>query len=287
MRILSFVACLICSGAPAQVITSVADGEWTDSSTWDCLCVPDSEVVMVEHQVAIVGDLLFYFDSVHIAPTASLWMPDTNFIIVFGKIQNEGLMDMRGHFDIIGDMASSGTVVMHGIFHNFGTFSMEGATSSLQVDGDLVNEGIITGEGSICISTLTYNNGLISGFVDFCDMSPSTSVNPIIDVNSGTVTDDVTFCAASSCANAVPEPVTPILAARPVPAFDAVTVICRDPAVVLLTDARGRTLRPAWRQEGDHVVVERGALPAGVYQLRAFGRNDAILGTATLVFIDP
>jgi hypothetical protein len=42
-----FLALLLCIPARAQVITSVADGAWSDSTTWDCLCVPDTEVVIV------------------------------------------------------------------------------------------------------------------------------------------------------------------------------------------------------------------------------------------------
>lgn len=285
MHLRTLIAALLFTPAHAQVVTSVIDGNWTDPATWDCLCVPDTEVVLVQHHVAITGDLLFYFDSVHVAPMASLWMPDTNFIIVFGKIQNEGLMDMRGHFDIIGDMAGSGTTVMHGVFHNFGELTM-GPGCTVQVEGDLVNEGVITGEGSICITELTYNNGLLSGLIDFCDLSPSTASNPIIDVNSGTVTDDVTYCTNSACWAGMPASLVQRIPVYPLPAGEEVFLSIPGAEQVLLTDAHGRAVPFSWYRQGGQVVIVRGGLSEGMYHVRAIDRNGARAAYARILFCD-
>lgn len=44
--------CLLTSSLPAQVVTSIADGNWYDPENWDCACVPGSgSDIVVEHSL--------------------------------------------------------------------------------------------------------------------------------------------------------------------------------------------------------------------------------------------
>lgn len=279
MRSLAVPALILPAACAAQVTTSVTNGPWNDPVTWDCGCVPDSGVILVDHHVSVSGDLLFVADSVHIAAGASIWMPFSPteaFVLIFGRVRNEGSISMHAHVDILdtGRVSGPGAIDIDGVFHNYGVYAPE-ADAPLHVFGDLVNEGIVIGDGAMCITNLTYNNGLISG-VDLCDMTPSTTVPPIIDVNSGTVDADVTWCAEALCPVSVGETTVNRPDVWPVPAMDRVYIGPVVATSLTVHDPTGRSCPVRWSSMDEVVRIERGALPAGAYVLRVVDRSGRV-----------
>lgn len=52
--------------------------------------------------------------------------------------------------------------------------------------------------GSFIISDSTVNTGFLKGSFDFCDLTQTVSTAPFIDINTGTVSSLITWCAATS-----------------------------------------------------------------------------------------
>lgn len=52
--------------------------------------------------------------------------------------------------------------------------------------------------GSFVISDSTVNTGFLKGTFDFCDLTQTVSTAPFIDINTGTVSTLITWCAATS-----------------------------------------------------------------------------------------
>ncbi|MBK8707423.1 MAG: hypothetical protein IPN30_02870 [Flavobacteriales bacterium] len=71
---------------------------------------------------------------------------------------------------------------------------------SVQVDHSWYNFANIAGDapGSFVVQDSTVNAGALTGTFDLCDMSPQTTVPPIIDINLGTVEPGITYCTQPS-----------------------------------------------------------------------------------------
>ncbi len=94
MRIALLTAlALLPATVAAQAITSVADGDWSDTTTWDCACVPDGIV------------------SVTVAHVVTLTAPDS---LIQGDLYVQGNGQLLGTALVVG-----------GIFYNFGQISLQ------------------------------------------------------------------------------------------------------------------------------------------------------------------
>jgi hypothetical protein len=180
---------------------------------------------------------------------------------------------MEGHMFLQGNVLSqggtisvSGTLEVVGSFVNNGELIMDGGF--FQVEGDLQNILLIDGDGSICVYDSTNNEGSINGTVDICDATPTTSIAPIVDQNTGTIAGTVTYCTNSVCSFAgIEDHAQDRIGVYPDPAASGgsirLTGDLRDLRSIALVDATGRTAQ-AWKPSDE---LQLKALDPGTYVL--------------------
>jgi len=71
---------------------------------------------------------------------------------------------------------------------------------------DMSNLDSLSGSGTYCIGQYTSNSGIMSGNFDFCDKTPPANP-PYIDVNTGTIDTNITWCANSLCLPVADNPI--------------------------------------------------------------------------------
>ncbi len=84
----------------------------------------------------------------------------------------------------------SSTSTHNAVFENDGVFNIGDSWSNL----DTI-KGSST--GAFYIQNGTYNQGVMSGNFLFCDQTPTTTIEPIIDYNTGTIDTNITYCAVN------------------------------------------------------------------------------------------
>ncbi|MCD6366999.1 MAG: T9SS type A sorting domain-containing protein [Bacteroidales bacterium] len=82
------------------------------------------------------------------------------------------------------------TTVHNAVFENDGVFNIGNSWSNLDT-----TKGSAT--GAFYIQNGTYNQGVMSGNFLFCDQTPTTTIEPIIDYNIGTIDTNITYCAVN------------------------------------------------------------------------------------------
>lgn len=200
MRASSLMAALaLVPASRAQIVTSISDGDWDDPATWDCGCVPVIDDLEVLHHVRFTGNTIVFNDSVHVAIGASLFNDTPYSIAITENIVCDGAMELIGDVDIDGSLLVHGSLEVEGELHNDNLLTVTGPGSNIRVDGDFVNAGTLDGDGDVCVTGLAANVGTMQGTLDVCDGTPTTTVPPILDWNSGTVGPDVTFCVTAAC----------------------------------------------------------------------------------------
>ncbi len=264
----SLLALIAVAALNAQTVASVQNGAWNAPSTWDCTCVPDfSQSVVIMHSVEINSALLIGHQQVQVTASGEITMsfPATisfntvlineGHMLVMGDILNQGLFNNQGFAELIGTVLNDGSMI-------------SGAGAVMQVEGDFVNQDLVQGEGALCVTDLTDNQGTISGTLDFCDWTPTVSVPPFIDQNTGAVENGITFCQNSPCATGVGENYLPGMELCPAIAADRTTLVhVPQGAAVLLLDAAGRMALPPRRPMTDRVDLSLSGLPNGHYRL--------------------
>ena len=76
------------------------------------------------------------------------------------------------------------------VFENDGVFNIGDSWTNLDT-----TKGSAT--GAFYIQNGTYNQGVMTGNFLFCDQSPTTTIEPIIDYNTGTIDSNITYCAVN------------------------------------------------------------------------------------------
>lgn len=84
----------------------------------------------------------------------------------------------------------SSTTVHTAVFENDGVFNIGDSWSNLDT-----TKGSST--GAFYIQNGTYNEGVMMGNFLFCDQTPTTTIEPIIDYNLGTIDPNITYCAVN------------------------------------------------------------------------------------------
>lgn len=160
--------------------------------------------------------------------------------------------------------------------------------------GNLKNYGHIQGMGDICVrdSSINYSTGVIDHTPDICDASLTTTVEPFIDVDLGTVGVAVNWCAATNCTTGLPDRTERKQPIRvyPLPAETEAHLVV--PTIwrlstVDLTDAVGQHWITPFRWQPGEVAIDGRTLPAGMYYVRLFGRDGEDLGNARILFMRP
>ena len=84
----------------------------------------------------------------------------------------------------------SSTTTHNAVFENDGVFNIGDSWTNLDT-----TKGSAT--GAFYIQNGTYNQGIMSGNFLFCDQTPTPTIEPIIDYNTGTIDTNITYCAVN------------------------------------------------------------------------------------------
>lgn len=246
-----------------QTITSVQNGLWDDTATWDCGCVPLIEEVEVLHAVEITGNMIFFNAHVHVAPGGVLFNTTPYSIAITESMTSDGALHFMGDVDIDGILVINGDAQVIGEVHNDHLLLLGDPAAHLHVEGDFVNQDTVDGIGSICATELTANAGSILGQLDLCDATPGTMTPPVLDINTGIVGPGVTFCLGTVCIAPVNGSLDPgVIELFPVPAGDVLHVRGIPPgAEVIVLDRLGRAVH-VFR---DQWTIDVSGFPAGAY----------------------
>lgn len=254
----------------AQTITSVQDGAWSDPATWDCNCVPPVPADMVVmHNVDLAGGLTFS-PSLTILPSGHLQQVSQGFIYSQGPMIVAGTLSSPGFLAPGCPVILSGSIFAESLYLGGGMQMMGGF---VQVTGNFTPAVGMTvdGDGQICVGDSSNIQGPLTGTIDICDLSPTTTVPPFVDSGANFIGPNITFCQGSACSASVIEMDHVTLTATPNPATDHVRVAGVKGAVraVVLVDLAGRTTPVGWRSAGDgSILMELDGIPAGLYLVR-------------------
>jgi len=134
----------------AQPRTSVANGNWTLPTTWDCNCVPlPGNDVIINHTVTLTLDWGYSSGSITINPSGTLTEDSSPraFGLNGGSFINSGNVHISKMAFFSGNISNSGTLNSY---------------DSLYLTIDLNNTGTITSSNFYTSASFT-NNGTISG----------------------------------------------------------------------------------------------------------------------------
>lgn len=272
------LACPLLAVSPvlsAQLYTTAADGPWNDPATWSCNCVPSvADSVEISHAVTIQAAVTLTNAWVHITPSGWFGFSSMGFLAITQPVLNEGTLYTIGDLDVDWPFDSPGYIEVNGDFANDDSITI-GATGLIRVNGNMQNDGVIVGNGAICVSGITINEGDLVGAMDFCDGSPTTTVPPIIDQNNGTVDPAIVFCESGKCSVGIGEDVWAGVSIAPNPTSGRL-MLSGLPTGLLrfeLVDALGRAC--AVTSEGNRTSrsIDLEPLMSGTYVLRVCGEE--------------
>ena len=270
--------------ASAQTVTSVTDGNWSAPATWDCNCVPSTTSEVHIHHVVEVA--LFNFAM----PYPLVVVHADGILRVAGQLEVNNLVQVDGSLLVVqvlrlnqgSHVTVSGGVIAEGLLVD-GHLEMAGGTASVI---SLISEGLLSGQGSICATQLTENFGTITGTIDICDGTPTTTVPPILDTNAGAVDAGVTYCTSSACATWIDEEGrSGRTVVFPNPTVAEVRILHARAKGMMVIDPLGRSVPAELEQIGDDVLLHRGSLTAGGYTV-VWMDGQGRVGTSRIVFAD-
>ncbi|MDH4474060.1 MAG: T9SS type A sorting domain-containing protein [Fluviicola sp.] len=138
------------------------------------------------------------------------------------NMANNGFMDVSGNWYNAGDftIANGLSVFVGGNAYTgdtLGGSALLTNNGAMAVTGDFASSDDVNGSGDICVGNDSYNVGVISGTLDFCDATGSD-----FDLNLGTIAGTVTYCT-SGCSLGITEETTTV-SVYPNPASTLLTV---------------------------------------------------------------
>jgi hypothetical protein len=165
---------------------------------------------------------------------------------------------------------ASGVITLGGNFYNGDT---------LNFDASFVNDGVVeiamswfntddvsgNTPGYFIIQDSTANIGTMSGSFDFCDLTPTATVAPFVDFNSGTADANITWCIMVS----QDEPVAESFSIYPNPASNiiALTSLISSNLLATVYDYSGRELFSATLNSSKN-EMDVSSLTTGIYFMR-------------------
>ncbi|MEO8068194.1 MAG: hypothetical protein ABI599_10930 [Flavobacteriales bacterium] len=277
---------LLATSAKAQIVTTVQDGPWTSPSTWSCGCVPAApSSLVIMHNVGVFGSLVLDEPQVQVASTGSINMSFPDMVLISTAFIMQGHVFFQGTVTMAGLVDVSGLFEVTGMLVNNGQLTLSGG--SMIIEGDLLNNQQISGNGSICVYLFTNNVGAINGAVDICDFSPTTTTPPILDANTGTVAGTVTYCTNSACGLSGVDNAAELshILVSPNPAVDQAVVELPGQGIVRgeLVSMDGRVMEAGILSTGDRLLIQHPGAN-GIFLLRLFGPAGQRLGTVRLAF---
>lgn len=155
---------------------------------------------------------------------------------------NTGLVEIETSFWNTGkyeNNTASTQLLVHDNFYN-GDSLISGINAVLvnngkiRVNQDFANSDTIRGSGQICIDGNSLNIGVITGTLDFCDISSGS-----IDLNLGTINSSVQFCQAP-CTVGTENQQSAVTQVYPNPVADQLYIRSGLPAIVSIYDISGK-----------------------------------------------
>jgi len=198
-------------------------------------------------------------------------------LVVLSSIWNEGTVHCR--------------TFVHG--YNSGPTDSQIYTSGVLLTDDFYNGplGNISGNGDICIAEHSENHGFLSIPLGVCDATPTMSVAPFLDVNTGTFGFGVGNCANTICATVgSTEPqVSGDLVIKPNPASDLASLdlsfLARSAHRIEVVGAYGSLVNVLSGPFGTVVTIRRADLHTGLYHVIVRDMSGHAIATSRLVFM--
>ncbi|MGL5889118.1 MAG: T9SS type A sorting domain-containing protein [Bacteroidia bacterium] len=218
-----FLLLIIKLGAVTK--TSIANGNWSDSTIWSPAGVPvitDNVIiatdVILDQPVTLLGFNNFFninagasLLSINPADTTIMLGLGVENSLIDGEIYvsrfdfgyrntpSDSLIN-NGIIKVTTDIISSATIVNNPtgqICVGRAISHYDFLTNNGSINATIfANASILTGSGRICISTAFMNLAFIGGTLDICDATP----NDPSDFNMGTIATTVTYCQSQPCA---------------------------------------------------------------------------------------
>lgn len=257
------------SSLHAQSLISVADGVWSNPTTWDCNCVPSfNNAVTVAHHVTSSTTVNGYA-SIMVTPTGHLELSGGGSLWATQCVV-QGIVSCPIYLGL-GPMTLSGIVNASGIYL-WGDLHMQGGTVSTPGNFTSGTGFAVDGFGSICAGDSTHLQGPLTGTVDICDLSPTVSDPPFIDEGAQFVGPNVTFCQNSTCSTGLQQrSYKDAVHVFPLPAAEQFTIDVQRGSLqqIDLFDAQGRIAKATGPLEASSfVVIDVSDLREGAYVLR-------------------
>ncbi len=263
-----------------QVITSVQDGAWSDPATWDCNCVPPVPAEMVVmHNVNLSGGLSFS-PSLTILASGQLQQISPGYIYSQGPLIVAGTLSSPGFLAPGCPVILSGSILAESLYLGGG---MQMIGGFVQVSGNFTQAAgaIVDGDGQICVGDSSNIQGPLTGTIDLCDLTPTTTVPPFVDGGASFVGPNITFCQGAVCAMGVQDRAVVLeLSAYPVPATNELTVsgAFKGSVEVRVLDELGSVRSVRWERRDDRMTVHIEDLRPGLYlmEVRSAGRSGVL-----------
>lgn len=190
-----------------------------------------------------------------------------------GSMTNNGTIMITNNMNIMGEYTNSSTGVIH-ISNDFSNANTLGGRALYTNDGehiiyqDFINttNDTIQGTGTICIGSLSTNQGTILGTVEFTTSTGSFSVN------TGTVESSVVMVAGSCGFTGINEPSQNELNVFPNPFVDVLSIEGVNIKSIQVIDINGKLVHSI---KSNTNSIDLSSLQAGTYFLKITDTNDA------------
>jgi hypothetical protein len=205
-----------------------------------------------------------------------------------GDIETDSLVMRRGG-SCYGRIRCHSALVV-GYPPEIGEFQIVSPGLALTQDLLVRPDNIVVGSGSICGSGNMVNQGLLHGFLNICDATPSMNVPPYLDESTGTIGAYLNFCEDPNCeALAVTERSEPLrFEISPNPVTDRFTITLNDHATgalsIELHDMLGRSVRTEWTTSLTSLTFERQSEKPGLHMIVVRDEQGVVLATRSILF---
>ena len=153
--------------------------------------------------------------------------------------------------------------------------------SSIICYKDFYNFGIIDGSGSICIAGHSESYESLLGSLDLCDLTPTLTVPPYLDVNTGVISSQLSYCTSPLCdVLLVAETDPSSIAIFPNPATERITVRLPEGMrirAIRLISARGEVVVDGTNSWSGTIDLATGALACGLYTLAMWSEGGELI----------
>lgn len=193
----SFFALLAVKGF-SQTATSVANGNWTMPTTWNCSCVPTPGYsVTINHNVTLNTSMSFPSGGLTINNSGSLVQDaslNRDILVSGGSFVNHGNANFRYLYTQTGSASNTGTITLSAFtnsvnYNNSGkivldsmvnTSTFANTSTGILIGDSLTNTGTLTNGGTFSVKWVTNTNSFVN----------NKHVDGIAHTNKGTFTNN-------------------------------------------------------------------------------------------------